>query len=347
MIREALHRLAEGKSLSYEKTREVFEEIFEKRASAAQIAAFLFGLKRKGETEQEIAAAAAVVRSKARKILIRDNLVEIDTEDEFLVDTCGTGGSGVAKANISTGVAFVVSAAGVRVAKHGNRAMSSGCGSADVLEALGVDVNVPPEIMADAIRATGIGFLYAPLYHPALKEVAGIRREMGIRTIFNILGPLCNPAQATHQLLGVYRKDLVPVMARVLRRLGTKNALIVWSEDLKDEVSLSRPTYAALLRNKRVRQFLIRPGDFKLKRMRKVPPAVNDVRTSARLLREVFRGEHNPARDLILANTAACFLMMGKVKELKAGVDMAAELIDSGAAGKKLKELKIFVADHA
>ncbi|MFA5272184.1 MAG: anthranilate phosphoribosyltransferase, partial [Candidatus Omnitrophota bacterium] len=247
MIKEAIEKLTKKINLSFEETKEVFNDIFDHKVSSPQTASLLTALSMKGETAQEIYGAATVVRERAMHLSVKETFMGIETEGEQIMDTCGTGGSGSNKFNISTAVSFVVSALGIKVAKHGNRAMTSSCGSADVLEELGIKIDVAPKVMEEAISKVGIGFLYAPLYHPALLEVATIRKEIGIRTIFNILGPLCNPASATHQILGVYKKELVYVMAVVLRNLGVKKALVVYGKDLKDEVSLAGETTAILV----------------------------------------------------------------------------------------------------
>lgn len=343
MIKEAIYSLTDSKNLSFGAARQVFEEIFDHKVTPAQIAAFLTALKMKGESEDEISAAASVVRERAVKLQIKGGFMGIEDKDELTLDTCGTGGSGINKFNISTAVAFVASAAGIKVAKHGNRAMSSTSGSADVLEAMGVAVDVPPPVMEEAIKKVGIGFLYAPLYHPALKEVAQIRREMGTRTIFNILGPLCNPALVNCQLLGVYRQELVPVISRVLRKLGSRRAFVVYGKDLKDEVTLTGPTYVSFLNNKKIKDFTLKPSDFGL---RKISPAgllAKDITTSAAKVWDVFSGGRGPARDIVLANSSCCFYILGKAKTLKAGVAQAARLIDDKKVSAKFLEFKQFI----
>ncbi|UCC94307.1 MAG: anthranilate phosphoribosyltransferase [Candidatus Omnitrophota bacterium] len=345
MIKEAISKLVERSNLSFQETEKVFEEMFEKKATGPQIAAFLISLKIKGETEEEISAAAKVIRERAKKMDIRERFLGLE-QDDYIVDTCGTGGSGINKFNISTAVAVLVSAAGIKVAKHGNRAMSSSCGSADVLEELGVKIDVPSSIMEEAIKRVGIGFLYAPLYHPALAEVAQIRRQMGIRTIFNILGPLCNPAYASHQLLGVYAKSLVPIMARALRYLGIKKAFVVHSNDLKDEVSLGGPTYVSFLNNRKITNLSLKPSDFGLKRVYPKALHVRDVKESAELIQDIFGGKRGGPRDVVLANASCCFYILGKAKSLKNGVQLAAHLIDEGKAKKKLSQFKKFLESN-
>ncbi|MEI8349127.1 MAG: anthranilate phosphoribosyltransferase [Candidatus Omnitrophota bacterium] len=346
MIRDAIIALVKGESLSFEEMRQVFRDIFDHKTEASQVAAFLTALKMKGENEEEIFAAATVIRERARPLKVRSSFVGIELQDELVVDTCGTGGSGVSKFNISTAVAFVLAASGAKIAKHGNRAMSSHCGSADVLEAMGLAIDVEPLLMEKAIKQIGIGFLYAPLYHPALKEVAALRREIGIRTIFNLLGPLCNPAGATHQLLGVYSKELVPVMANVLKKLGTQKALVVYGKDFKDEISLSGETVVAFLHHKKIEKFKIFPADFGLRKICVEDIKVKNAEESARLVRAVLNGKKSPARDVVLAGASAGLYLLNKVKTFKEGVIAAAEIIDSGKANEKFIELKRFIDTH-
>lgn len=343
MIKEAIDKLTNYEDLSFEETKEIFENIFSRKATPAQVAAFLIALKMKGETENEILAAATVVRSLSKKVSVKNNFVGITLEEEQILDTCGTGGSGVNKFNISTAVAFIVAAAGVKVAKHGNRAMSSSCGSADVLEALGIKIDVEPSVMVESIKKTGIGFLYAPLYHPVLAEVASIRKEIGVRTIFNILGPLCNPALATHQVLGVYRKELVRPIANVLRKLGVKNAFVIYSEDLKDEISLAATTAVVLLSGNKIKSLSLRPSDFGLKKINTADIEVKSAAASAKLINDILEAKQSPARDVVLASASSCFYILGKAKTLKEGVKIAADIIDSMAAKKKLEEFRNFV----
>ena len=343
MIKEAISKLVKGNNLDFEQAKICFEEIFDRKATPAQIAAFLIALSLKKETEDEISAAAGVVREHAKKINIRDSFLGIEIEDDYIMDTCGTGGSGLNKFNISTAVSFVIAAAGIKVAKHGNKAMSSTCGSADVLQALGIKVDAAPEAMEESIKAVGIGFLYAPLYHPALKEVALIRREVGVRTIFNILGPLCNPAFATHQLLGVHSKELVGIIARVLKNLGLRRALVVHGKDLKDEVSLTGKTHAAFLNNNKIKTFTLNPSDFGLKKIKLDNILVKDAKTSARMVKDVLAGKKGAPRDIVLANSSCCLYILGKAKTFKEGTKLAAQIIDEGRALKKLNDFKGFL----
>ena len=347
MIKQAINNFTKGKDISFVQMKEAFEEIFDSEVTPAQIASFLTSLKMKGESEEEIWAAATVVREKAKKINVREAFLGLKDDNEPIMDTCGTGGSGLNKFNVSTATAFIVSAAGVKLAKHGNRAMSSNCGSADVLEALGINIGVSASVMEEAIKEIGIGFLYAPLYHPSLGKVAKIRREIGIRTIFNILGPLCNPALANYQLLGVYDPGLILPLARVLRRLGVRRAFVVYGKDVCDEVSLTGSTKVAFLNNKKISTLTLSPSGFGLKRIKLKDLLVKDAKSSASLVRDIFAGERGAARDIVLANASACFYILGKVKDFKQGVKMAAELIDTKRAKRKLSEFKEFLDENA
>ncbi len=347
MIREAIDKFTKGKDISFIQMKEAFEEIFDSDVTPAQIASFLTSLKMKGESAEEILAAATVVREKAKKVNVREGFLGIKDKNEPIMDTCGTGGSGLNKFNVSTATAFIVSAAGIKLAKHGNRAMSSSCGSADVLEALGINIGVSAETMEESIKRVGIGFLYAPLYHPALGKVAKIRKEMGIRTIFNILGPLCNPALANYQLLGVYDSSLTLPLARVLKRLGTKRAFVVYGKDVCDEVSLTGSTKVAFLNNKKITALTLNPSSFGLKRIKLKDILAKDAKVSAEVIKNILAGKPGAPRDIVLANTSACFYILGKVNNFKQGVKMAAELIDTKRAKRKLSEFKQFLEENA
>jgi anthranilate phosphoribosyltransferase len=343
MIKEALTKLTQGQDLNFEETKEVFNALFEHKMTSAQTAAILTALAMKGETEEEIFAAATVVRQKAHKLSVRGSFLGIETEDEQIFDPCGTGGSSVNKFNISTAVAFIIASAGVKVAKHGNRAMSSNCGSADVLEELGIKIDANPSLMQEAISKTGIGFLYAPLYHPALKEVAQVRRELCVKTIFNILGPLCNPAFATHQVLGVYKKELVTPLANVLKKLGTRKALVVYGKDIKDEVSLSGQTFAAYLSNQKIKSLILSPADFGLKKIKAADIEVKDVKESAKTILDIFDAKPGPRRDIVLANAACCLYVAGRAQNLKEATVLAGRLVDEGKTKNKFEEFRNFI----
>ncbi len=340
MIQAAIAKLVEKESLSFEEAKAVFDEIFNQKALPSQIASFLTALRIKKETEAEISAAASVVRERAKKI-------EIKSTPKKILDTCGTGGSGVDKFNISTAVSFVLAASGVKVAKHGNKAISSSCGSADVLEALGINIGAQAQVMEKAINKLGVGFLYAPLYHPALKTVATIRKELKIRTVFNILGPLCNPAFANYQLLGTYSPGLTLVMAKVLRKLGVKRALVIHGKDLGDEISLTGPTMGHFLSSGRIKRIKFTPSDFGLKKIKLKDIAGSSPGKSAAIIRKILSGQKGPARDIVLANAAACFYLLAEVNNLKKGVEMAAEILDSKRAYGLLEEFRLFLNSHA
>lgn len=347
MIREAIDKFTKGKDISFVQMKQAFEEIFDSEVTPAQIASFLTSLKMKGESEEEILAAATVVREKAKKINVREGFLGIKDRDQPVMDTCGTGGSGLNKFNISTAVAFIISAAGIKVAKHGNRAMSSTCGSADVLEALGINIEASALIMEEAIKKIDIGFLYAPLYHPALGKVARIRREIGVRTIFNILGPLCNPASANYQLLGVYSPGLTMPLAKVLKGLEVKRAFVVCGKDVYDEISLTGPTQVSFLNNKKISNLTLNPSSFGLKKIRLGDLMVKDAKASAKVIKDILGGKSGAPRDIVLANAGACLYILGKVSNLKQGAKAAAELIDSRKAKRKLSEFKQFLKENA
>jgi anthranilate phosphoribosyltransferase len=345
MIKKAISLLMKGKDLSFEQTQKVFLDIFEEKATPAQIAAFLVALQIKQPTYQEISAAATVIREKANKINVRREFLGMPNQ-EPVVDTCGTGGSGINKFNISTAIAFVVASVGLKVAKHGNRAMSSSCGSADVLEELGVNINASPKVMEEAIRSIGIGFLYAPLYHPAFRVVSPIRRELGIKTIFNILGPLCNPALADYQLLGVFSKDLMKTLAYALKNLGARGAFVFHSKDLGDEVSLLGPTDVAFLDGKKIKELRLLPSSFGLKRCKWKDLEVRDIKDSAQKILDIFEGKKGSCRDTVLAGASCCFYMLKKVKDLKEGVRLAGQLIDQGKVKEKFLEFRRFLQER-
>jgi anthranilate phosphoribosyltransferase len=278
--------------------------------------------------------------------LLNKGLKQIDSEEEIVLDTCGTGGKPTKTFNISTCVAFVVACAGIKVAKHGNRSFSGVCGSADVLEALGIDLNVEPKIVEKAVKKIGIGFLYAPLYHPAMRNVASVRKEIGIRTIFNIVGPLTNPARASHQVLGVYEKNLTEKIAHVLRNLGTKRAFVVWGKDVYDEVSITGQTKITELKNKRIKTFYVRPKDFGLKLSKLTQIRGGGVKENVLSFLSVLKGEPSAKLDAVLINASVCFVLTNKADNFKEGIDLARNHIVSGKALKKLQELKEFLREH-
>jgi anthranilate phosphoribosyltransferase len=305
------------------------DEIMGGEATPAQIGAFLTALRIKGETAEEIAGMAGVMRDKALPV----------EAAEPLVDTCGTGGDASGTFNISTTAAFVVAGAGVKVAKHGNRAASSACGSADVLEALGVKIALSPEGVQTCLQEADICFMFAPAIHPAMKFAAGPRKEIGIRTVFNILGPLTNPARAQHQVIGVADPSVGEKMARVLGLMGSKHALVVHGQDGLDEISLSGPTQVWELKDGTVKSYTISPEDVGLQNAERVGIIGGSVDASTSMLKDVLSGQRGPARDVVLLNAAAALVAADKVTNLKEGLALAAKSIDSREAKAKLEAL--------
>ncbi|MDT8902883.1 anthranilate phosphoribosyltransferase [Anaeroselena agilis] len=336
MLRESLGRVAAGHSLSHEEAGRTMAAIMSGEASDAQIGAFLTALKMKGETSEEIAGFAGVMR---------DFVVAVGASGGDVLDTCGTGGDGRGTFNISTAVALVVAGAGVTVAKHGNHGISSACGSADVLAALGVRVDLPPAAAAAALDTLGISFLYAPLYHPAMRHVAKSRRELGFRTVFNLLGPLTNPAGAARQLIGVYDPALTDKVAEVLLRLGTKRAMVVHSLDGLDEISAAAPTKIAEVVNGQVKSYLLDPADYGFRGDSSLyrGGAPDD---NAAIILGILRGQKDGRRDIVLLNAAAALVVAGKAGSLREGLALAAASVDSGAALGRLEALRRFGADY-
>ena len=330
MIREALAKVVNRQNLSEPVMMEVMEEMMEGKATPAQIAAFITALRIKGETVEEVTGAARIMRRKATRI---------DARSPVIVDTCGTGGDGRNTFNISTTAAFVVAAAGLTVAKHGNRAVSSGCGSADVLEALGVNIDAGPEIVEECIQQAGIGFLFAPRLHGAMKHAIGPRREIGIRTVFNMLGPLTNPAGATSQLIGVYDPGLTEMFAGVLKNLGTKRAFVVHGADGLDEATVTGETRVSELNDGLVRTYNIDPVEIFGETFPGDALTGGDAAVNAEITRGVLSGQDGPARKIVLLNAALAIVAGGRAETLREGVAVAEECIDSGAAAKKLQAL--------
>jgi len=329
MIKEALAALAEGRDLSRDEMTEVMNRIMEGEATPSQIGAFLMGLRVKGETVAEITGAAQVMRDKAQKIKAPGPCL----------DTCGTGGDHSLTFNISTGAALAAAGAGVIVAKHGNRAASSACGSADVLAALGVNIEAGPEVVETCLDRAGIGFLFAPLLHAAMKHAIGPRREMAMRTIFNVLGPLTNPAGAKRQLLGVFSPDLTETLAQVLMNLGSEAALVVHGSDGLDEITLTGPTRVSELKNGKVTTFELTPQAAGLKTCAKNDLIGGDPKDNARILREVLDNKPGPQRDIVAMNAGAAIYAAGKAENIADGVKLAFEVIARGGAKAKLDEL--------
>ncbi len=329
MIKEAINMLVQGINLSESEMVECMNEIMEGKATDAQIGAFLTALRIKGETVEEITGAARVMREKAARIKAPDGVV----------DTCGTGGDMAHTFNISTTTAIVVAATGVPVAKHGNRSVSSRSGSADVLEALGVKIDLPPESVEKCLFETGFGFLFAPLFHPAMKYAIGPRREMGIRTVFNILGPITNPAGAKRQVLGVFTDRLTEPLASVLGNLGAEDVMVFHGEDGLDEITITDGTRVSRFRNGQVESLIISPEDFGFERAPAGAIAGGAAEENAEITMKVLKGEKGPRRDIVLMNAAATLVVAGRTEDLREGAAIAGEAIDSGAGLRKLREI--------
>ena len=332
MIKEAIKTLVSGKSLTEEQAASVMEEIMRGEATSAQFGAFVTALRLKGETVDEIIGMARTMRAKATPVII----------NKPVVDTCGTGGDGLHTFNISTAAAFVAAGAGLIVAKHGNRAMSSHCGSADVLEALGVKIDLNAEQVKNCLEEVGVGFMFAPVFHPAMKYAAVPRREIGIRTVFNIIGPLINPAGANAQVLGVAEELLVEKLALVLRGLGCHHALVVHGEDGLDEITITAKTRVAELKEDSIEHYFISPEDFGLSRVELDDLRGSSVSENAILLRKILDGAPGPKRDVVIMNASAVLLAGDRVKTIEQGVVLAEKVIDSGKALEKLEKLSEF-----
>jgi anthranilate phosphoribosyltransferase len=330
MIKEAIARVVEGNNMRESEMMEVMDEIMEGKATPAQIASFMTALRIKGETVEEVTGAARIMRQKATRI---------DARSSVVVDTCGTGGDGRNTFNISTTTAFVVAAAGLTVAKHGNRAVSSGCGSADVLEALGVKIDAAPEIVEECVQQIGIGFLFAPRLHAAMKHAIGPRREIGIRTIFNMLGPLTNPAGATAQLIGVYDPKLTETFAGVLKNLGTKRAFIVHGFDGLDEATVTGETRVSELKDRLITTYNIDPVMYFDETYDSSDLLGGDAAANAQIITDTLTGKNGARRKIVLLNAALAIVAGERAKDLREGLAVAADCIDSGAASKKLQAL--------
>ena len=340
-ITEGIQKVVAGRHLSRSEAESLMNEIMSGRATHAQIAAFLTALRMKCETVEELIGFARVMREKASRVSPR-SMVDAafsGTDREMLVDTCGTGGDATGTFNISTATAFVVAGAGVRVAKHGNRSVSSLCGSADVVEALGIRIDLPPEAVARCIDEAGIGFLYAPLLHEAMRYVVLARREMKIRTVFNLLGPICNPARATAQVLGVYDEDLTEVMAQVLCELGTRRAFVVHGADGLDEITTSGESKISEVTDGGVRTYYVTPEDFGIARAPISALRGGDAAQNAEIIRALLSGEEGARRDVVLLNAAAGRVGGAKASGLREGILLARESIRSGRALGCLQKL--------
>ncbi len=344
MIRKAIAKVVERQDLSETEMIEVMDQVMSGEATASQVAAFITALRMKGETVGEITGAARVMRNRVTPIRVGSSVLDLDRDDvnldlESILDTCGTGGSGTNTFNVSTTVAFVVSACGVKVAKHGNRSVSSCCGSADVLEALGVNLDVTPGAVEKCINEIGIGFLFAPALHGAMKHAIGPRREIGIRTIFNILGPLTNPASASCQVLGVYREELVEKLGHVLKNLGCRRGFVVHGMDGMDEVTLTTETRVAEVDQQGVSIRTFTPEELGMARCRMEELRGGDAIQNAAIVRGILEGEKGPKRDIVLVNAAFGLVAAGRAATLPDGLAKAAEAIDSGRAKGQLEKL--------
>lgn len=331
VFKDVLSQLLERQDLTQDTMLAVMRQVMSGELTSAQIAAFLIALRAKGETVDEIAAAAMVMRELSTKVAIQDT--------EHLIDTCGTGGDGIQTFNVSTVCAFVAAAAGAKVAKHGGRSVSSTCGSADVLEVLGVNVNQSPEQVAASVNEIGIGFMFAPNHHSAMKHAAPVRRELGIRTLFNLLGPMTNPATARRQVMGVFDKNLTGKLAKVLQKLGSEHVLVVHGADGMDEISFTGDTFVAELKNGQVTEYVLNPSQFGLATHQLKEIQIKDAAESKAMILDVLNGKKGAARDIVLMNAGAAIYVSGQAASLQDGIDKAATVIDSGAALEKLNQL--------
>jgi len=334
---EYLHRIVAGQNLSEEQAHEAMMTILRGEASTPQIAAFLVGLRMKGETVAELVGFARAMRQMAQR-------VPVELGSEPLLDTCGTGGDGAGTFNISTVAAFVVAGAGVRVAKHGNRCISSACGSADLMDRLGIKLALDPAELARAIREVGIGFLFAPALHPAMRHAQPARLELKMRTVFNLLGPLANPAGANVQIVGAPSAAAARLMAQALAQLGLYRGFVVHGSDGLDEITTTGPTLVLEIASGAVREYTVTPDDFGLPAASAGDLRGGDAAVNERIARDILAGVRGPRRDIVLANAAAALVAAGKARHFREGVALAADSIDSGAARRKLEELAAFCA---
>lgn len=350
MIKEAIAKVIRGESLSESETETAMGEILDGKASSAQIGSFVTAIRMKGETVDEITGAAKAMRSRITRVELDNHMVNIDRdeiniEDETILDTCGTGGNGTNTFNVSTATALVVAGGGVKVAKCGQRTESNFCGSANVLEALGLKLDISRTDVERSIQKVGIGFLYAPLFYGAMKYPLGPRREIGFRTIFNLLGPLTNPAGTTAQILGVYHPDLTEKMAKVLKKLGTQEAFVVCGEDTFDEISICGPTRVSHLKGGEIETFQITPEEYGMKRAEPEDIRGGNAEKNAQIIRDILNGETGPKRDMVLLNAGAAFVAAGLDGDFGEGINRASEAIDSGRAKEKLQALITFTQD--
>ncbi|HSB34857.1 MAG TPA: anthranilate phosphoribosyltransferase [Nitrospirota bacterium] len=335
MIKEAIAKVVAKVNLTEAEAEAVMREIMQGEATDAQIASYITALRMKGETVEEITGSARVMREKA---------VPVRVDAQYQLDTCGTGGDMAHTFNISTTAAFVVAGTGVTVAKHGNRSVSSKSGSADVLQALGVNIEVPAHRVEECMREVGIGFLFAPLMHLAMKYAIGPRREVGIRTIFNVLGPLTNPARVKSQIMGVYAADMTAPLAQALGNLGALHAFVVHGMDGLDEITITDRTRISEFRSGTVKDYFIHPSDFGLPAGKAEDLKGGDAKDNAAITVEILKGRKGARRDVVLLNAAAGLVASGRAADIRGGVKLAEESIDSGAALKKLEELKAFTS---
>ena len=336
IYKQVLEQVLAGRDLSHADMLTVMQQVMGGELTPAQIAGLVIALRVKGESVDEITAAATVMRALSTKVEIADNA--------HLIDTCGTGGDGIQTFNVSTCAAFVAAAAGAKVAKHGGRSVSSACGSADVLEALGVNVNLTPTQVADCVDKIGIGFMFAPNHHSAMKHAAPVRRELGVRTIFNLLGPLTNPANARRQVMGVFSKDLTLTLAKVLQNLGSEHVLVVHGADGMDEISFTGDTFVAELKDGKISEYTLNPAQFDLKIHALKSIRVENAQQSKAMILDVLDGKssagtQSAARDIALLNAGAAIYAAGLQASIHAGVEQAEKVIDSGAAKEKLMQL--------
>jgi anthranilate phosphoribosyltransferase len=327
-ISEAIKAVISKQNLNEGEMHDVMNSIMTGQTTDAQIGAFLVGLSMKGETIEEITASAKVMRALATSVELSSN--------DYLVDTCGTGGDGLGLFNISTASAFVVAAAGGKVAKHGNRSISSKSGSADVLEAAGINLNISPELISQCIEEIGLGFMFAPAHHSAMKHAIGPRKELAVRTIFNVLGPLTNPAKAPNQIMGVYDKSLVEPIANVLKGLNSRHVMVVHSEDGLDEFSIANTTYVAELKDNNISTYTVHPGDFGLEEGNLDSIKAENAEQSLALINEAFSGKKGVARDIIALNAGAAIYVSGLVSSFDEGVTQANQILSDGSAQDKL-----------
>jgi len=330
-FKDVLSQLLERQDLTQNVMLDVMRQVMGGELTPVQISAFLIALRAKGETVDEIAAAAIVMRELSTKVNIR--------ETSHLIDTCGTGGDGIQTFNVSTVCAFVAAAAGAKVAKHGGRSVSSTCGSADVLEALGVNVNQTSAQVAASVNEIGIGFMFAPNHHSAMKYASPVRRELGVRTLFNLLGPMTNPATARRQVMGVFDKNLTGKLAKVLQQLGSEHVLVVHGADGMDEISFTGDTFVAELKNGQVTEYVINPKQLGLEMHDLKDIQIQNIEESKIMILDVLKGKKGAARDIVLMNAGAAIYVSGIVPSLQAGIEEAADVIDNGAALEILNKL--------